>query len=324
LREHGPEYDVVDYDHHHLPFPRSDFREDMLLVARSVLLQHHIDKTTIPDDRSLRSAVRSLLRGRKEKAKRRRGKRWAQWTVNEADFINVANHDDEAELVGSGIPRERIAVIPYGLSRTRAALFDIVASSPPADPKVAFVGTFDNRKGATDFPAIVRAVRESVPDVSFRLLGTSRSEAKVLGCFPRELRRCVEVIPHFNADELPDLLAPCSGGVFPSYVEGFGLGVLEMLAASIPVIAYNAPGPPMMLPPEYLVLPGDVTTLSKKLVTLLRDKDKLASARLWARQRSKDFCWKRIAEQTSEIYLQQWQRRQVAVPAYTTIQETTG
>jgi glycosyltransferase involved in cell wall biosynthesis len=315
LREHPSEYDVVDYDHHHLPFPRSDFPEEMLLVARSVLLQHLLDKTVIPDEKSLRSAVRFLLRGRKEKARRQRARRCAQTTVNEADFINVANHDDEDELVGSGIPREKVAIIPYGLSRCRAALFYTVSSSPPADPKVAFVGTFDNRKGATDFPTIVRSVRETVPAVSFRLLGTRRSEAQVLACFPRELRSCVEVIPHYRADELPELLAPCSVGVFPSYAEGFGLGVLEMLAASIPVIAYNSPGPPMMLPPDYLVSRGDVATLSKKVIELLRDQDKLATSRRWAMQRSKQFCWDRIARITSEIYFEQWERKQIRLSA---------
>jgi glycosyltransferase involved in cell wall biosynthesis len=315
LREHGPEYDVVDYDHHHLPFPRSDFPERMLLVARSVLLQHHLDKAAIPQERSLRSAVWSLLRGRKEGARRQRYCQWAHATVNEADFINVANHDDETELIGAGIPRERIAVIPYGLSRSRASLFDLVSSSPPADPKVAFVGTFDSRKGAADFPAIVRNVRDHVPDVSFRLLGTVRNEKVVLSRFPRDLRSRVEVIPRYDADELPQLLAPCSVGVFPSYLEGFGLGVLEMLAASIPVIAYNSPGPPMMLSSDYLVRRGDVNGLSNKAIELLRDRNKLTNERLWAKQTSRNFCWKRIAQLTSEIYLRQWQLRQIRLPA---------
>ena len=154
---------------------------------------------------------------------------------------------------------------------------------------------------------------QSVPGVTFRLLGTRKSEADVLGCFPRALRGCIEVIPHYSADELPELLASCSAGVFPSYVEGFGLGVLEMLAASIPVIAYNAPGPPMMLPPDSLVNCGDVTALTNKVIELLRDGDALSTARTWARQRSEDFCWERIAQQTSKIYLERWQLQQRTV-----------
>lgn len=315
LLAHGLEYDVVDYDHHYLPFPRNDFPEQTLLVARSVLLQHHLDKIAIPEERGLRSAARFLLRRRKENAARLRSRRWADATLREADFINVLNYDDEAELISAEIPRAKIAVIPAGLSRKQAARFELVSSLSPADPKVAFVGTFDNRKGATDFPAIVRNVREGVPDVSFRLLGTFRSEETVLAHFPRDLHSRVEVIPHYKADELPQLLAPCSVGVFPSYVEGFGLGVLEMLAASIPVIAYNAPGPPMMLPPDYLVNPGDAPALSAKVIDLLTDNNKLAIARLWAKRRSKDFSLENIARQTGEIYHEQWQRRQIRATA---------
>src|SRR6266567_2031826 len=125
LLEHGSEYDVVDYDHHHLPFSRREFPQQILLVARSVLLQHHLDKIAIPEERSLRSAARSLLRGRKNKASRQRSRQWAYMTLREADLINVLNYDDEAELVADGIPREKIAVIPAGLSHFRASLFDL-------------------------------------------------------------------------------------------------------------------------------------------------------------------------------------------------------
>ena len=38
-----------------------------------------------------------------------------------------------------------------------------------------------------------------------------------------------------------------SAGAFPSHCEGFPFGVLEMLAAGLPVVAYRAPGAPMMI-----------------------------------------------------------------------------
>jgi glycosyltransferase involved in cell wall biosynthesis len=113
-------------------------------------------------------------------------------------------------------------------------------------------------------------------------------------------------VPRFAAEALPELLAPCSVGIFPSYVEGFGYGVLEMLAASLPVIAYDVPGPPMMLPPEYLVGRGDVAGLSARVVALLRDPARLADARSWARERSRQFCSQEIAGATSAIYQDAW------------------
>jgi glycosyltransferase involved in cell wall biosynthesis len=231
-------------------------------------------------------------------------RRRTHMSVREADLVNVANHDDRAELIRSGVPADKITVIPYGISQRRRTLFNAVSSVPPLKPKVAFVGSFDARKGAIDFPNIVRAISKALPDVTFRLLGTIKTEDEVLSHFPENVRGRIEVISKYVADELPQLLATCSVGIFPSYIEGFGFGVLEMLAASVPVIAYSSPGPPMMLSTEYLVPRGDTTALSGKVVDLLGDRNKLIQAREIARRRSREFCWERIARQTSQIYLE--------------------
>jgi glycosyltransferase involved in cell wall biosynthesis len=81
--------------------------------------------------------------------------------------------------------------------------------------------------------------------------------------------------------------------------------VLEMLSASMPVIAYDAPGPPVMLSQEYLVPRGDAQSLAKKAVALLRDRDALLAARRWSRSRSTEFTWSRAAAMTDEAYRMQ-------------------
>jgi len=62
-------------------------------------------------------------------------------------------------------------------------------------------------------------------------------------------------------------------------VEGFLFGVLEMLVAVVPVIAYDAPGPHVMLPPEYSVPVGVVGDLADRVCDLLTDPDRLRVAR---------------------------------------------
>ena len=83
-----------------------------------------------------------------------------------------------------------------------------------------------------------------------------------------------------------------------------------MLSSSVPVIAYDAPGPPMMLPREYLVALGDCEAMAQKILVLLNDPQKLANARIWAKQQSQQFCWQKVAESTSKIYLENWQKLQ--------------
>jgi len=306
LHKYASDYDIIEYEHLYLPYPISEVSQATLFVARSVLLVHHQETIPIPTPNNWRGKMGKLIKGASRKAQIQSWISSATTTVKEADLVNVSNDDDKTELIRRGIPAEKIVVIPFGISRSRRPLFDAVSSVPPAQPTVAFIGTFDSRKGANDLPRIVQYISEALPDVKFRLLGASyKTEKEVMSHFNinKKLIHKIQVIPKFHSEELPQLLASCSVGIFPSYLEGFGFGVLEMLAASLPVIAYNAPGPPMMLPPEYLVPRGDIKGMSDKVITLLQDREKLTAARIWAKQRSQQFSWQRVAQITSETYL---------------------
>jgi glycosyltransferase involved in cell wall biosynthesis len=305
IRSRGREYDVVDFDHEYLPYPRSDFPEKTLLVARSVLLCQQVAARAFPKPPSVRGLVGAVTRGPGRRSNRVEMAEFADRTVREADLVNVSNDDDAELLAGRGVARERIVVLPYGLSAERRAAFEELTPERPHAGVVAFVGTFDWRKGAADLPAIVEGVVAAAPGTRFRLLGTSgmfRTAGDVLARFPRRLRSQVEVAPFYAADELPGLLAECAVGVFPSYLEGFPFAVLEMLAASLPVIAYDAPGAPMLLPEGWLAAPGDTAATVRKLADLLGDEDELRSARCEARERSRKFDWETIAARTRDRY----------------------
>lgn len=308
------QYHVVEYDHLYLPYPRAEFCTSTLLVARSQLLAHHFCKIKPPPIKNWKMQIRSLLKDKADQHVARKNLIKAQTTLDEADIAIVLNQVDKQELVRNGISANKIFVVPNGLNSKLRLMFDSVNSSPfSSQPIISFVGTFDSRKGAADFPAIVQVICQEFPTASFRLIGTAglyRTIDQVLAHFPKKLRCRIEVIPTFHPDKLPELLASCSVGIFPSYIEGFGIGILEMLAAGIPVIAYDSPGPQMMLPSEYLVQAGDVKGMSQKVVDLLNNHEKLVSAKRWSKKRSKHFCWQQIAYQTSEIYIEHWQKKQ--------------
>lgn len=310
LFKYAPEYDVVEYDHIYLPYPRTGFCSKTLFVARVTLLIHHLLNFPIPLMKSYRSRLHSLVMGRFDKLRYQRIMQYAQMTLQQADLINVANYDDKTELVRCCIPEEKIVVLPYGISQSRRFLFDAVSSELPEEPKVVFVGSFDDRKGAKDLPVILEDIYNKILGVKFRLLGTGGRKTDILAKFPKRLRNCIEIIPNFLSDTLPGFLSTCSLGIFPSYAESFGFGILEMIAASIPVIAYNVPGPSMILPSEYLVSRGDAKGMSLKAAMLLKDKVKLKAARIWVKERSREFSWQRVAQETSRIYLEHWQKKQ--------------
>ncbi len=303
LDRRAREFDVVDYDHRFLPFPRARFHPSTLMVARVPLLLHHAERIRLPPMGGIRQRMKSQLARPIRLLQMKYEFRRIVRTLRNADLINVSNDYDRTELVTRNFDPDDVTVIPLGITDDRLAAFAADPPPAPITPRVAFVGTFDARKGAPDFPELVRSVVTAIPGCKFRLLGSQyRGVEEVLRFFPRALRRGIEVHPRFEPAELPGLLSDCSLGVFPSYYESFGFGVLEMLAASLPVVAYDSPGPPMMLPREYLVARGDVPDLAARVVALLKSPRKLADARVWARRRAKDFRWEVAAQRTSDVY----------------------
>ena len=305
LRRTAAGYDVVEYDHAYLPYSRADFPPGPLFVARCMLLHHHFLTTPLPPAPGLQSWLRHALNARRRRRWLARVVAQTDATVRHADLTIVSNDRDAAALVRNGADPDRIAVLPLGLTSQRLRQFAAVPDTVPDRPVVGFVGTFDPRKGMREFPSLVDRIVRKVPGVTFRLLGTAGlvpDAAGVLRRFPRRLRPLIDVRPRYNPEELPELLSGVSVGVFPSRVESFGYGVLEMLAAAVPVIAYDAPGPHVMLPPEYLVPVGAVRELADRPATLLIDPIQLLAARRTARERSRAFAWEDIARRTAERY----------------------
>lgn len=305
LAKRAADFDVIEYEHHQLPFPRATFAPRPLFVARSVILAHCQLQAGYRPLPGLRGQLGRLVR---QGAWRRSAQDLvdqADRTLRSADVIDVCNTHERHALLAAGHAPEKILLQPFGLFPERLAA---LAPRPNArlDPVVVFLGTFDPRKGMAEFPRIVATILETHPNARFRLLGTAGliPDARgVLRTFPRALRRHLEVIPQFEPAELPKLLDGTALGVFPSHCEGFPFGVLEQLAAGIPVVAYDAPGPPMMLPNEYLVRRGDAVGLGRRASALLGAPDKLAAAQSWARLRATEFSWESALVATTEAYM---------------------
>ena len=306
LRRNAASYDVVEYDHAYLPFPRSDFPPGPLFVARCMLLRHHFLTTPLPPAPGLQSRLRHCLNARRRRRWLTRVLDQTDATVRQADLTMVSNDRDATVLVSGGADPDRIAILPLGMTADRRRQFAAVPDAIPERPVVGFVGTFDPRKGMCEFPYLVDQVVHQVPGVTFRLLGTAglvRDADGVRRYFPRRLWPRLEIYPRYDPNELPGLLAEVAVGVFPSRVESFGYGVLEMLAAAIPVVAYDAPGPHVMLPPQYRVPVGAAGSLAVRVCNLLTDPERLRAARLWARAQAASFDWERVVEETSRVYL---------------------
>src|SRR5438046_8053595 len=187
------------------------------------------------------------------------------------DLVNLPN-EYELKCLSSKKPAINQ---PYGLTQEWRRKLVEAAASPETrllQQKVSFIGMWSTRKGARDWGEIIRRVRAIVPAARFKFLGTLSDNERVWRDLNIPPCDWIEIVPEYQPDELPKLLSDSTVGAFPSYAEGFGLSLLEQLAAGIPTVSYDAPGPRSILQrtlPELLVPVGNVEKFSEALIQTL-------------------------------------------------------
>lgn len=306
IRKHGSEYDVIHVEHRLLPYSRDKHKYKGLIVAKSVGLAHFYDEFHRTTERALKRKLgeneSKIGRVIRFAAKiHSGGLSSVNKTFENADLIllnNIAeleyvkdrlNHGEKCALVANAL-----APSLYKSLSTETTIFQRQYSNV-----VAFIGTWGLRKGSYEIPHIIRNVRAARPETKFRLIGTYTSRDIILGQLSPEDRAFVEVIPAFEPKELAKLLSDAKCGMFPSYIEGYPLGLLEMLAAGIPVVAWDVPGSQDIINESnfgILTPAGNIEKFSSSLLAYLNDDVELRheDAKEWIQKQ----CWSQMADIT--------------------------
>ena len=308
VRSNADKFDIIDCLIGTLPFSKRSLRFAGLLVGRSIGLYLAYDEFTRLSHRRWPDQPRGKFLGRVfYNFTSRLLHRNAGRALGHCDLFNVPN-DDEKRILEEHSSAPTI-VLPYGLNDAERA--SLAAAARPAIERLArkeicFLGMWSVRKGSRDWSQIVHAILNSMPDARFAFLGTMTDEQTVLhdlDLAPRESIRC---LTSYQPEELPQLIAGCAVGLFPSYIEGFGISVLEQLASGIPTIAYDVPGPRHIFGSnsgEFLVPAGNVNAITDRALKILRmsetDYDTLSAK---SRQIAEKFRWEQIASDTIREY----------------------
>ena len=310
VRKHGDRFEVIDALIGTLPFSRHELGFRGVIVARSVGLYYLYDKF----DESVRQRwprpPAGKLAGRLLYGyTRRRLRQASERAVRSADLINVPNAEEAGCLREEIRVDAPVIVQPYGFTEPRRRALAEAASPPDvrlAQKRICFIGMWGPRKGGYDWGSIIERVRAELPEVKFRFLGTMLGEEIIRRDLGSAASANIEFISDYQPDELPALLADCTVGAFPSYVEGFGLAVIEQLAAGLPTVAYNTAGPRDILHPdlpELLVPSGDLEKFGAALCRLLRlNLEQYRDLSLRSRAAVAASSWPEIAEQTLQSY----------------------
>jgi glycosyltransferase involved in cell wall biosynthesis len=311
VRKHRDRFDVIDALIGSVPFSKRGLRFKGLLVARSVGLPQLYDQFEQSVGKRWPGFSKGKLAGRILRSFMRwRSLRAADKSIRRADLVNLPNKEEASYLRHeTGLENERLIVQPYGLSiERRDALWRSAMSATARleQKKICFIGMWNPRKGSRDWAEIIRAVRKQVPEASFFFLGTMVDSQIVLRDLGEEASDAVQSVADYEPDELPQLLADCTVGAFPSFVEGFGLAVIEQLAAGLPTVAYDVAGPRHILGeqlPELLVPVGDVASFAAAISRVLRcsheDYQALSQRSVETAHR---FSWPTIARETLRLY----------------------
>lgn len=310
IREHGHRFDIVDALTGTLPLSKERLGFHGLVVSRSVGLY-----------RSYEEFTRSIKRRWSDQP---RGKflgqifysfiswklaRFSDRSIQCCDLINVPNEEERSSLESSRTTNKQIIVQPYGLDETDRAAFAAasqLAAVRLQNTEIVFIGMWSLRKGSRDWADLIRRVRSVLPEAKFTFLGTMTDDDTLFKDLQVSAHDNIRHVSSYDPSELPGLLASGTVGIFPSYIEGFGLAVLEQLAAGIPTVAYDVPGPRQILAPqraEFLVPSGSITAMADRAVEILRMNESSYAALSDASRRiAETFRWEKIAADTIDEY----------------------
>lgn len=208
-----------------------------------------------------------------------------------------------AQALVSHFPRAsgRVLVAPLGVTPALSTQLDPTeAASLPSKGFVLAVGTLEPRKNLPRLVDAYRSLGESLqrrhPLVVVGALGWETGET--LRALQALGERCT-MLGHVSDAALAELYRRCALFCYPSLGEGFGLPVLEAMAAGAPVLTSNVSSLPEVGGDAVAYAdPRDVRDIARALQSLLEDAP--ASAELGARglERAREFTWARFAELT--------------------------
>lgn len=217
-------------------------------------------------------------------------------TAHRVITISEAARDD---LVRSfGLDPSRIDVTPLGVR--------LPQTIPMRNDSASTVLCVAQKRPYKNLAALIHAVAELrderptlvLPGAPTEHEADLRALADRLGVADR-----VRFLGWVSDEELESLYAEATCFVLPSFIEGFGLPVLEAMARGVPVACSDRPALPEVVGDAAVLFdPADQAAVTQSVRRLLVDsrlRDEL-SAR--GRDRAQQFSWRRTADETLASY----------------------
>jgi len=175
------------------------------------------------------------------------------------------------------LPRRKMVIIGHGVGvdphvaprdEARSAL-----ALPALDPLIGCVGRLSPEKGHAFLLRALPAIVAAFPRAGCVLAGDGPSRAS-LEDEARRLGMADRVVFLGHRGDVPGILSALDLFVQPSLYEGFGMSLLEAMAARLPIVASRVGGIPEVVDDQVtglLVPPADAQALGRAVTALLGD-----------------------------------------------------
>ena len=203
-----------------------------------------------------------------------------------------------------GLPPERIRVIPHGVEDV---FFEISLWGSPvgcgglsgrqSDPFILCVSTLHPHKNHERLLRAFSRFRVAHSEYKLVLAGMRgfHADAVERTIAALDLRDSVRITGWIPRDELLDLYRRAAAFVYPSTFEGFGMPVLEAMAAGIPLACSDIePLRSLTAGAAVLFPPDDESAIAAAFERVTRDTSLVPAAR----ERARQFSWDECARQT--------------------------
>lgn len=205
-------------------------------------------------------------------------------------------------------PEEQIAVIPLAADNifqpvTNVKLKETIIKKYDLPKEfLLYVGDINWNKNIEGMLTAIKTTKIPLVVVGKAFLDENLQEARKINQFinKNSLNDKIIKLGFVESDALPVLYSLARATLAVSFAEGFGFPVLESMACGTPSIVSNCSSLKEIAGPSILVDPWNVRDIERGIKeALTMDKKKLEfSCIQWAAT----FSWKRVAEQTFEVY----------------------
>jgi glycosyltransferase involved in cell wall biosynthesis len=213
-----------------------------------------------------------------------------------ADAIIAVSEFTKSQLVTLlGVEARKVWVAPHGVR-------GLALRPAPREKIILHVGAIQKRK---NIARLVQAFQQL--DASWRLVLAGSSGYGAEAIFSQiaasPARDRVLVTGYATTEQLCDWYSRASIFAFPSLDEGFGIPVLEAMAAGIPVVAANRSALPEVAGDAALLVdPECADAIAGALSCLIQNEDLRQQLAARGQKRARQFTWDKAVAETWKVY----------------------